>query len=112
MKVRYALVAALILVLVGVAGLSETKTYPEQIWEGQSVVLSGSLDFNSESNIHKAAYDSGTGWVRCNDVLVINVYFNHDVTLQLTATSFDGSSKTLPTEYGLVTVGLEETACL
>lgn len=99
MKLRYAVLAVLILLLVGVVGLSET--YHEDIGNAESVTISGSLDFD----LITVNEPSHSGVVMCDDVLVIDVYFNHDVTLTLGATAFVGNSKTLPTEYGLVTVG-------
>ena len=105
MKVRLALVAALILVLVGVVGLSEQRTYNEIIGDAESVVISGSLNFYSSStpSINNPTYE---GVVMCDEVLVIEVYFNHAVTLTLNATAFIGDKKTLPTEYGVVGSGL------
>ena len=105
MKVRLALVAALILVLVGVVGLSEQRTYNEIIGDAESIVISGSLNFYSSStpSINNPTYE---GVVMCDEVLVIEVYFNHAVTLTLNATAFIGDKKTLPTKYGVVGSGL------
>jgi hypothetical protein len=104
MKARYAVVVAWIVVWVGVVGLSADRTYNENIGDAESVVISGSLDFYSTSapSINNPTHK---GVVVCDDVLVINIYFNNDVTVTLDATAFVGSSKTLPTEYGFVAVG-------
>jgi hypothetical protein len=95
MKVRYAIVAGLILVLLGVAVLASTKTativigsYVNLIWP------SGDLWFSSA-----AAAPGESGWFESNH-RTASVEGNCDYSMTVGVTQFSTGTYTLPTKLG------------